>query len=417
MNNGAAKRSSLPDGGGRRAWLQAALAVVAVAWCAQQFTPLLLLYRSLLHLSATDVQATFIPYVVGLMPGLLFGGPCSDRFGRRKVMVPTVVLSAIATVLLIVGTHGLGWLIAGRLVSGAASGAGFSCGGAWIKELSGSADGANHGPRRLTVAMGTGFALGPLVSGILAQWAPDPTTSAYLPQLVLSAVAIVCVLRAPETLVPRSGVGFLRLLRINEVREPRFLNVVMPLAPWVFIAVAVPVGYLPELVTHQIASYPVIFSAVAVVANAGAGIGVQPIARRINRPGTVRLLTTSMAVVTVGMLIAAWAAAATSPVLVIIASLVLGAGYGGCQVYGLIEVQRLARPEHLAGLTATYQAISYVGLTASYPLAAIGTVVPAGIVLLGVAVLALGTLAWTTRAAATVSVVPDPGTTRLPVRP
>ena len=55
----------------------------AIAWGSQQFTPLLLVYKDLLHLSATDVQATFLPYVFGLMPGLLFGGPCSDRFGRR----------------------------------------------------------------------------------------------------------------------------------------------------------------------------------------------------------------------------------------------------------------------------------------------------------------------------------------------
>lgn len=390
-----------------RTWLQAAVAVAAVAWGAQQFTPLLLLYRALLHLSATEVQATFVPYVVGLIPGLLFGGPFSDRFGRRKVMAPTVVASGLGTVLLIIGMHGLGWIFAGRFIAGAASGAGFSCGGAWIKELSRSADGANHGPRRLTVAMGTGFALGPLISGILAQWASAPATSAYLPQLVLCAAGVVCVLRTPETLVPKRGTSFAQFLRLNEVREPRFLGVVLPLAPWVFISVAVAIGYLPELVTHQIVGYPIIFSALVVVANAGAGIGVQPVARRIDRLGTSRLLATSLAAVTAGMLVAAWAAAAASPVLVVIASLVLGAGYGGCQVYGLLEVQRLARPDHLASLTATYQAISYVGFMASYPLAAIGAVVSATIVLLGVAVLAAITLVCVTRAAAATAVVAD----------
>lgn len=391
--------------------------MAAIAWGAQQFTPLLLLYRALLNLSATEVQATFVPYVVGLIPGLLFGGPCSDRFGRRKVMIPTIAGSALATVILMISTHGLAWILAGRLLSGAASGAGFSCGGAWIKELSRPADGASHGPRRLTVAMGTGFALGPLVSGALAQWAPDPAVSAYVPQLVLCGAALAGIRRAPETLTPRHGAGFLGFLRIHEVRRPRFLRVVLPLAPWVFISVAVAVGYLPELVTRQIAGYPVIFSALVVVVNAGAGIGVQPLARRIERTGTVRLLAAALTAVTAGLLIAAWAASAASPALVVIASLVLGAGYGGCQVYGLTEVQRLARPDHLAGLTATYQAVTYVGFTASYPLAAIGAVVPAGIALLGVAVLALGTLAWTTRATVTLSPVAEADGARLPVRP
>ena len=153
------------------------------------------------------MQATFVPYVVGLIPGLLFGGPCSDRFGRRKVMAPAIATSALGTVFLIAGAHGLGWVFAGRLVSGIASGAGFSCGGAWIKELSRSSDEENHGPRRLTVAMGTGFALGPLVSGILAQWSPDPATSAYVPHLALCATAFVWHVQARASSRSRSPGG------------------------------------------------------------------------------------------------------------------------------------------------------------------------------------------------------------------
>jgi MFS family permease len=69
-------------------WWQAGLAVTAVAWGAQQFAPLLLLYQDRLHLGATVVQATFGCYVAGLIPGLLFGGPISDQYGRRPVMLP-----------------------------------------------------------------------------------------------------------------------------------------------------------------------------------------------------------------------------------------------------------------------------------------------------------------------------------------
>jgi hypothetical protein len=102
-----------------------------------------------------------------------------------------------------------------------------------------------------------------------------------------------------------------------------------------------------------------------------------------------------MAIVVAGTLIAALAAAVVQPVLVVAAALVLGAGYGCCQVCGLIEVQRLARPDHLAGLTAAYQAVSYVGLVVSLPLAAATEAVPAAVLLLVVAALAVLTLAWT----------------------
>jgi hypothetical protein len=99
-----------------------------------------------------------------------------------------------------------------------------------------------------------------------------------------------------------------------------------------------------------------------------------------------------------GLVVAASAAATTDPLLVVASVVVLGAAYGCCQVCGLTEVQRIARPEQLAGLTAAYQAISYVGLAAAVPLAAVDHLVPPGVLLLGLAALAALTLVATSRA-------------------
>jgi hypothetical protein len=65
-------------------------------------------------------------------------------------------------------------------------------------------------------------------------------------------------------------------------------------------------------------------------------------------------------------------------------------------VCGLLEVQRLAPPEQLAGMTASYQAVSYLGFLASFALAAAAGVLPPSELLVAVAVLAALTLAWTT---------------------
>jgi len=384
---------------GPRAWWGPGLAVAAVGWGAQQFTPLLLLYRAELGLSATVLQGTFGVYALGLIPGLLLGGPCSDRFGRRRVMIPTLVASLAGTVLLIPGGTAAGWLFAGRLVAGAASGAAFSSGAAWIKELSSAVAGshANPGPRRLTVTMSVGFGLGPLVAGALAQWGPAPTVLPYLPHLVLTAVALPLVMRAPET---RSRGGAPRgQLGESGVRNRRFLAVVVPLAPWVFASASIALAYLPTLVAAQLPGHVLIFSAVVTLLTAGAGILVQPLARRLDRPGTPRLIATALGIVVAGLLVAVVVAAradsTAGPVLVVLAALVLGAGYGCCQVCGLLEVQRLARPEHLAGLTAIYQAVSYVGFVAPFPLAAASGVIPPATLLLAVAGLATLTLLWT----------------------
>jgi MFS family permease len=397
---GVTNRIAVPEAGAtseRLAWWGAGLAVAAVGWGAQQFAPLLLLYQAELGLSSTVVQATFGLYVLGLIPGLLLGGPVSDRYGRRRVMVPTLVVSVAGTVALILGGTGVGWLFAGRLLAGAASGAAFSSGAAWIKELgtAGGPGGANPGPGRLTVTMSIGFGLGPLVAGALAQWAPAPTVLPYLPHLVLAVAAIPLALRTRETRARATGARR-RRPALPTAAKRRFRTVVVPLAPWVFGSASIALAYLPGLVKDQLAGHALIFSAVVTLLTAGAGIAVQPLARRLDHGRERRLLASALGIVVAGLLVAVAASVLLSPALVVLAALVLGAGYGCCQVCGLLEVQRLAPPEQLAGMTASYQAVSYLGFLASFALAAAAGVLPPSELLVAVAVLAALTLAWTT---------------------
>jgi hypothetical protein len=130
-----------------------------------------------------------------------------------------------------------------------------------------------------------------------------------------------------------------------------------------------------------------------------AGIAVQPAARRIGEAGHARLVGSALATVTLGLLVSAAAAADRSPALVVVAVLVLGAGYGACQVCGLREVTRLAAPESLAGLTAIYQAVSYLGFALPFVLAALASRWSPTTLLVGVAVLAACALVGTTVAA------------------
>jgi hypothetical protein len=376
-------------------WWGAGAAVAAVGWGAQQFAPLLLMYRAELGVGAATVQAVFAMYVVGLIPGLLFGGPVSDRYGRRPVVLAALAASVAASTLLLVGGQGVAWLFAGRLVAGFASGAGFSAGAAWIRELSAGV-GGEHGPRRATVAMTAGFGLGPLVAGVLAQWAPARTVLPYLPHLLLTLATLPVVWRTPETRTPGAGDGRLRL---PDMSSRRFRTVVAPLAPWVFATAAVGFAYLPGLVAARLGGYVLIFSTVVTLLGPAAGIAVVPLARRVARVGSRHLIGTALGIVVAGLLVAALAAATTEPLLVVAADLVLGAGYGCCQVCGLSEVQRIARPGQLAGLTAAYQAISYIGFVAAVPLAALDHLVPPTVLLLGLAALAALTLVVTTRGA------------------
>lgn len=341
-----------------RAWWGAGFALATVGWGANQFPPLIVLYQSRLGLSATVLDAMFGLYALGLVPALLVGGRLSDRVGRRPLVLPALVVSFVASCLLAVGGAGPGWLYAGRLLAGVASGLVFGTGAAWVKELSAGAGDAGVGPRRATVAMTVGFAAGPFVAGLLAQWAPAATVTAYLPHLVLTAAGTVLVWRTPD---PGAGNGSGPSTGTRSSLARHFLLVIAPFAPWVFGTAAVGIAYLPALAAHHAGRQPLLFTAVTVAVGAAVGIVAQPLARAAHRPGTNRLLTTAMLLVLAGLGCAAWAAHVLSPALVVAASVVLGVAYGVSQFCGLLSVQQLADPRSLGTATATYQVLTYVG--------------------------------------------------------
>ncbi|GAA1974225.1 MFS transporter [Amycolatopsis minnesotensis] len=387
----------MPVGIGSRAWLAIGLGVAAVGWGANQFAPLLLMYRTELGIPNATVEATYGLYAAGLIPGLLLGGPVSDRYGRRRVLVPALIISAIASVVLMFGGSVLALLFVGRLVAGVASGAAFSSGTAWIKELTAAGSGHDQhtGARRATIAMTAGFAAGPLVAGLLAQWGPAPAFSSYAPHVALTLLAVPFVLRTPETREGNRSAALWSPLRLPEESSRRFRTVVAPLAPWVFGVSSIALAYLPGLVKDQLGENALVFSAVITTLTMVAGILVQPLARRVSHQDKPYLIATALGIVMAGLVIGAIAAGIGQWWLIAVSAVVLGAGYGCCLVCGLMEVQRMASPENLGRLTAIFQAIAYLGFGVPYLLAIVEHVLPVPVLLLLAAALAVLTLAWT----------------------
>src|SRR5215471_11082232 len=186
--------STTVSGRSAGAWLRIAFAMFAVGWGANQFSPMLIVYRHELRLTAGAVAGLFLVYALTLVPGLLVGGPASDRFGRRPVVWPFVALSPLATLLLVLGPRSLAMISAGRALAGLCSGVVFGSATAWVQELS---HGTGQSARRAALALTAGFGLGPVVAAGLAQWAGDPLVVPYLPHLVIGGVAAVVLVGTP----------------------------------------------------------------------------------------------------------------------------------------------------------------------------------------------------------------------------
>src|ERR687892_256696 len=71
----------------RTAWLGPAAALLGAGWGSNQFTPMLLVYGEHAGVGTSTRTALFGAYAIGLVPGLLLGGPLADARGRRPVVL------------------------------------------------------------------------------------------------------------------------------------------------------------------------------------------------------------------------------------------------------------------------------------------------------------------------------------------
>jgi|HubBroStandDraft_6_1064221.scaffolds.fasta_scaffold205830_2 hypothetical protein len=364
-------------------WLRVALLLFCIGWGANHFVALLLVYKATLALDAAAPAALLGMYALGLWPGLLLSGPLSDRYGRRALVFPATALTLVASALLGAGGGSFDLLLLGRLLYGMGAGAAMSPGAVWLLELS-AQTGPGAGARRATLALSAGFGFGPLLSGLLAQYAPHPTVLPYVAHLIVSAIAFGLALGAPAP--PRVAGSRGPLLRIGLDRSNRgpFLRGVVWMAPFVFAFPSIAFATLPVLAGGQLRPSTVGTLAALTLA---AGMLAQPFTRRIVPTAAARA---GLIIGALGTVLGAGATAGHAPGLLPAAAVLLGAAYGVCMTSGLRTVEALSRPESRAGLAGLYYVLTYVGFGTPLGLALVGRRVPPIAALLGVAVLALG---------------------------
>jgi MFS family permease len=334
----------------------------AVGWGANQFSPMLIVYRHSLGLGAGEIAGLFAIYAATLIPGLLAGGPLSDRFGRRACVLPFAALSPAATLLLVLGPRSLPMIAAGRALAGLCSGMVFGPATAWVQDLSG---GNALSARRAALALSAGFGLGPVVAALLAQWAGDPLVVPYLPHLALGTAALAIGLTVPGTRRAAQPRPAGRHVPPTALRTREFWLSVAPPAPFVFGTASLAIVVLPEEVTSA-RTLSAGYAGLMTVLAFAAGIGVQPAARRLAARRPQVGVITGLGAAAAGAAAGAAAVAAPSQVLAGLGAVLLGLAYGLCLVCGLHQAEQLAEPGDRGTVLAAYYVLAYLGFAAPY---------------------------------------------------
>jgi len=167
-------------------------------------TPLYSLYAKQFGFSPLMLTLIYAVYVIGNLVSLFFFGGVSDRAGRRRIVLRAMGLAALSTCIYFFATNP-SWLFVARVLSGFSIGLAAGAGTAWIAELD-----AEDRTRATLVAVGSNFAglaVGPQISGLIAEYSPRPLQLPFLIYIGLVALSAVFIARSPETVNQQGSTG------------------------------------------------------------------------------------------------------------------------------------------------------------------------------------------------------------------
>lgn len=337
-----------------------ALALAAGAMGTGLASPLYPLYEQAWRIPHSTTTIIFVVYMVGVLAAFLCLGRLSNHIG------PVAVLrAALVIVLLGLGASavadGVVALSIGRTLIGVASGMITTAGTTGLLQLE------PGGPRRaaLVASMTTmaGFGAGPLVAGLVAQFAPAPLVAPYVVVIVPIIVILLglCFVRADASLRVGGRLSLMPKLGFpHDGARPGFL--VASFATFsAFALFSLLAALAPSFLGTLLPWHGPAVSGTAIGAVLLCSALVQLPARRLPPQ---RCLPLALCVMTAGVLLLAAAMEVGGASLFTAAILTIGVGHGLIFMSGLVVINTIARQEHHAGILATFLSIAYLGTIA-----------------------------------------------------
>jgi MFS family permease len=383
----------MPELGRRGGFAAVALALAVAMLSTTLPTPLYPLYRERFGLSELMITVIFATYAVGVIVSLLLFGRFSDQVGRRRMLLPGLALAAVSAAVFLLA-DGLAFLLVGRILSGLSAGIFTGTATATLVDLA-SAGRRGRATLVATIANVGGLGCGPLLAGVLSQWAPSPLELTFWVDLALLVPAALGIWAIPEPVAaarrPR--------LRPQGLTVPRELRATFTQAALAAFAGAAVLGLFTAVapaflgqelgMTNRAAIGLVVFAVFAASTVGQAMLELLP--ESVAMPGGCLALIGGMALLALGL-------AFSSLALLVLGGVVAGFGQGLTFRAGLAALNAGAPAERRAEVASSFFVVLYVGL--AIPVIGEGLLArevglrPAGLVFAGVvAALSAGVLA------------------------
>jgi MFS family permease len=348
----AGRRFVLPR---RVAFAGTAVGFTTIYLAAGVLTPLLVVYKEQWGVPAALLTVAFAAYAIGFLIAALTFGSLSDHIGRRPVLVAALIVQVAATVLFLIAPD-IGWVIAGRIVQGLASGGATAAFTASLVEL------APHGRKSLGTILGSvgltgGLAIGSLLAGVVIELTPLANAFVFSALLVLTIIGAFMAFLSPETVSRAPGAvrSLIPRIAIPRVVRRDFLAAA-PVVAAVWMLAGLSGGLAPNLVrsTFHVNSGVLdgLAGFIAPAMSVVTGFLFSRLSSRLAmRIGTLSAILGSLAII-VGVLVGSLG-------LMFIGQAIAGVAFGASFTAALNIITPRTAPHERAGVIAGIYVVSY----------------------------------------------------------
>jgi MFS family permease len=315
-------------------------------------TPLFPLYAKEYGLSPLGVALLFATYALLVVPALLLFGPLSDAKGRRELLTGAIVLAAVAAGLFAVA-HALVVLFVAQAVQAMALGALQGTGAPTLIEHDPSEDRRRASAIASTLTVG-GAAAGPLLAGLLAQYALLPQRLVFVVAIGLLVLALVAVSVEMPLREERESWRPRRPTVPAEIRRPFLVAAISVSVAWAVAGLFL--SLIPSFVTMILRGNLALAGGVVAVM-LGCATVVQLTGYRVE---SLRAQTIGL-VVMIGGLVALVAADIDQALgWLLVATVLAGLGMGLAFMGSLGDVNEIAPDDRKGDIVASYYVVVYV---------------------------------------------------------
>ncbi|RJG01121.1 MFS transporter [Noviherbaspirillum sedimenti] len=329
-------------------------------------SPLYPLYQQAWGLQPSHITLVFVAYMVAALASLLLLARLNDRYGFLPVLRAGLVIVTFG-VLISACAWDVPSLIVGRVVIGVASGLITTSASLGLTQMGNQGD-MQRASATTSLMMAFGFGLGPVVGGLVAQWAPAPLVTAYVPSLLLGIVAIWALwkmtlpahLQAPAA---RQAVP----LRLREwlpkvtLPEPRFARHFALGSMGAFCAFGIFSLYAslaPSFMDRMVPWHGPAVSGLSIGVILFLSAAAQYFARPVHPKTAMVVGLAALVLCNLLLLINNFIG---SGLLFVLSVLTTALSHGLCNLAGIMVVNKVSTPANRAGLISTYLMIGYCG--------------------------------------------------------